>query len=464
MANTMRKNTDARARGGAAHSSEEPPAMGEERRGGVIQSSKVANPQAGRSSGASTKPYVIAKRAVWEAYQQVKANRGAAGVDDETIAMFEQNLPGNLYKLWNRMSSGSYFPPPVKQVEIPKAKGGTRKLGIPTVSDRIAQTVVKLIIEPKLDLMFHPDSYGYRPGKSAKQAIAVTRKRCWQYDWVVEFDIKAAFDQIDHGLLMKAVRSHIKEDWILLYIERWLKAPFETTEGTQVPRQRGTPQGGVVSPILMNLFMHYAFDVWMKRNCPACPFARYADDAVVHCSSQEQAEHVMQAIAARLAECGLTMHPEKSRIVYCQDSNRIESFPHMQFTFLGFTFRPRKAMSRQRHVFTSFLPGVSADALKRMRKVVRGWRIPRQTPATLAELAEQYNSAIRGWWGYYGSFYQTAMRELFRYIDRKLEQWARRKYKTLSRHKRRSMEWLARVKEDCPRLFAHWSVFEIKVG
>jgi RNA-directed DNA polymerase len=243
------------------------------------------------------------------------------------------------------MSSGSYFPPPVKQVEIPKAKGGTRKLGVPTVSDRIAQTVVKQIIEPKLDPMFHTDSYGYRPGRSAKQAIAVTRKRCWQFDWVVEFDIQGAFDQIDHGLLMKAVRSHIKEDWILLYIERWLTAPFETKEGTQVPRQRGTPQGGVVSPILMNLFMHYAFDVWMKRTNPSCPFARYADDAVVHCRSKQQAEQIMRSIAERLAECGLTMHPEKSKIVYCQDSNRTESFPNVQFTFLGFTFRPRKANS-----------------------------------------------------------------------------------------------------------------------
>jgi RNA-directed DNA polymerase len=359
--------------------------MREEPRGGVVRSSEVANPETGMRNRTSTKPYVIAKRAVWEAYQQVKANRGAAGIDDETIAMFEQNLSKNLYKLWNRMSSGSYFPPPVKQVEIPKAKGGTRKLGIPTVSDRIAQTVVKQIIEPTLDPMFHPDSYGYRPGRSAKQAIAVTRKRCWEYDWVVEFDIKAAFDQIDHALLMKAVRSHIKEDWILLYIERWLKAPFETAEGTQVPRERGTPQGGVVSPILMNLFMHYVFDVWMKRNYPSCPFARYADDAVIHCSREEQAEHLMQAIAARLAECGLTMHPEKSRIVYCQDSNRTEVFPHVQFTFLGFTFRPRKAMSKQHRVFTGFLPGVSADAVKRMRKVLLS-RIAAHPVNRIAEL------------------------------------------------------------------------------
>jgi len=297
------------------------------------------------SDMSSAKPFVIAKRAVWEAYQQVKANRGAAGIDEETITMFEQDLSKNLYKLWNRMSSGSYFPPPVKQVEIPKAKGGTRKLGVPTVSDRIAQTVVKRIIEPVLDPTFHPDSYGYRPGRSAKQAIAVTRKRCWQYDWVVEFDIKAAFDQIDHGLLLKAVRTHIKERWILLYLERWLTAPFETSGGEQVPRRRGTPQGGVVSPILMNLFMHYAFDLWMQRNYPKCQFCRYADDAVVHCGSQEQAREVMQAIASRLAECGLMMHPEKSKIVYCKDSNRTQSYPLVHFTFLGFTFRPRRAIS-----------------------------------------------------------------------------------------------------------------------
>jgi len=412
----------------------------------------------------STKPFVIAKRAVWEAYQQVKANRGAAGIDDETIAMFEQDLSGNLYKLWNRMSSGSYLPPPVKQVEIPKAKGGTRKLGIPTVSDRIAQTVVKRVIEPILDPMFHPNSYGYRPGKSAKQAVAVTRKRCWQYDWVVEFDNKSAFDQIDHGLLMKAVRSHIREGWILLYIERWLTAPFETTNGERILRERGTPQGGVVSPILMNLFMHYTFDAWMKRIHPRCPFARYADDAVVHCRSQKQAEEVMRSIALRLAECGLEMHPEKSRVVYCNDSSRTATYTCVHFTFLGFTFQPRKAISRQKHVFTSFLPGVSADALKRMRKVIRGWRIHRRTPDTLGELAQQYNPVARGWWNYYGAFYRTAMYELFRYVDEKLVRWAKRKYKKLSRHKRRSKKWLCRVKNRSPRLFFHWRISGYEVG
>lgn len=367
----------------------------------------------------SAKPYSIAKRTVWEAYQQVKANRGAAGIDDETIVMFEQNLSKNLYKLWNRMSSGSYLPPPVKQVEIPKKSGGFRKLGIPTVTDRIGQTVAKLIIEPILDPIFHPDSYGYRPGRSAKQAVAVTRERCWRYDWVVEFDIKAAFDQIDHGLLMKAVRSHISEDWILLHIERWLTAPFELEDGTRLPRERGVPQGGVVSPILMNLFMHYAFDRWMQRSHPHNPFARYADDAVVHCRTEKQAEELMQSIASRLEECGLTMHPEKSKIVYCKDSDRRGMYPQVQFTFLGFTFRPRRAQSKRGKVFTSFLPGVSKDALNLMRQAVRGWNLHRQTTAKLADLAQQCNPTTRGWWNYYGAFYRKAMGGLGHYIDQK---------------------------------------------
>ena len=412
----------------------------------------------------STKSYSIAKRTVWEAYERVKANRGAAGIDDETIVMFEQNLSKNLYKLWNRMSSGSYFPPPVRQVEIPKASGGFRKLGIPTVSDRVAQTAAKLIMEPILDPMFHPDSYGYRPGKSAKQAVAITRERCWKHDWVVEFDIKAAFDQIDHSLLMKAIRKHVKEDWIVLYIERWLTAPFETSEGVSVPRERGTPQGGVVSPILMNLFMHYAFDLWMKRTYPQCPFARYADDAVVHCHNLSQAENAMQSIAARLAECGLTMHPEKSKIVYCRQNNRTKTYPIVQFTFLGFTFRPRVAKNKQGGHFFGFLPAVSDTALKRMRQTVRGWRLHRRTPATLQELAWQYNSTIRGWMNYYEAFYKSEMQALYQYLDQKLEQWARRKYKSLVRHKQRSIDWLSKMKEKLPELFVYWRGMERKVG
>ncbi|WP_242684360.1 group II intron reverse transcriptase/maturase [Paraburkholderia hospita] len=337
-------------------------------------------------------------------------------------------------------------------------------LTVPTVSDRIAQTVVKLLIEPLLDPIFHEDSYGYRPGKSAKQAIAVTRERCWKYDWVVEFDIKAAFDQIDHGLLLKAVRKHIKADWILLYIERWLTAPFETADGARLPRVRGTPQGGVVSPILMNLFMHYAFDAWMQRHFPQCLFARYADDAVVHCRSETQAQEVMHAIASRLAECGLQLHPEKSKIVYCKDRSRNEAYPNVIFTFLGFLFRPRRVLTKSGWLSTSFLPGVSPAALKRMRQAARRWRLPRQTSGSLVDLAEQCNPTIRGWWNYYGAFYRTAMHGLGQYLDRKLVRWAQRKYKTLRRHKRRSDEWLHKMKKAYPRQFVHWQFQGAQVG
>lgn len=404
----------------------------------------------------TTKSFRISKQAIWKAYKKVKANKGAAGIDAESIEQFEQHLTRNLYKLWNRMSSGSYLPPPVKQIEIPKKSGGTRTLGIPTVSDRIAQMAVKLYVEPMMEPHFHADSYGYRPGKSAKAAVAVTRERCWKYDWVVEFDIKGAFDGIDHVLLMKAVRKHVKERWMLLYIERWLTAPYEASDGEVTRRNRGTPQGGVISPLLMNLFMHYAFDKWMERSHPRNPFARYADDAVVHCCSQAEAERLLAAIDRRLAECGLTMHPEKSKVVYCRDSNRQGRYRQTQFTFLGFCFRARAARSRTGEIFTSFLPGVSKDALKAMRQKIKSWRLHRQVSATLETLSERYDATLRGWWNYYGSFYKIEMRKMFDHLNLRLELWARRKFKKLMGHKRKSSKWLSRVMGKQPMLFHHW--------
>ncbi len=406
----------------------------------------------------STKSFGISKHVVMEAYRRVKANRGAAGIDNESIEMFERNLKSNLYRIWNRMSSGSYFPPAVRQVEIAKKNGGTRILGVPTVSDRIAQMVAKLTIEPQLDEMFHPDSYGYRPGKSAKQAIAVTRKRCWQYDWIVEFDIKGAFDNLDHDLLMKAVRTRVKDRWILLYIERWLTAPFETVEGLLVCREKGTPQGGVVSPTLMNLFMHFAFDRWMQKTHPHCPFARYADDAVVHCRSQAEAESLLVEISQRLGQCKLLMHPDKSKVVYCKDSNRRKEYPRIEFTFLGFTFRPRAAVDKRGQKFTSFLPAVSRDATVRMLGMIKRWQLQRQTPTTIQDLSERYNPMLRGWWNYYGSFHKSAMARVFHQVDRKLAYWARRKYKRLVGHLRESFYWLGRLARRQPQLFIHWQV------
>lgn len=300
------------------------------------------------------KSFDIPKRQVYEAYKAVKANRGSAGIDEISINEFDNNLKNNLYKLWNRMSSGAYFPSPVKAVEIPKKNGGIRTLGIPTVEDRIAQMVVKMSIEPKIEPYFLNDSYGYRPNRSAHDAIEITRKRCWRYNWVLEFDIKGLFDNIDHELLMKAVTTHTDNKWEILYIQRWLKAPIKRINGEIEARNMGTPQGGVISPILANLFLHYAFDKWMDRSFKNNPWCRYADDGVVHCSSKSEATYILEQLKLRMKECKLEIHPEKTSIVYCKDSNRKECHKNIEFTFLGYTYRPRKAKGRNGSTFTSF--------------------------------------------------------------------------------------------------------------
>jgi len=407
----------------------------------------------------SPKSFAISKRMVFDAWKRVKANRGSAGIDAQSITEFEADLANNLYALWNRLASGSYFPPPVKQVPIPKRSGGIRLLGVPTVADRVAQTVVKCHLEPTLDPLFDDDSYGYRPRRSAKDAVRVTRERCWKFDWVLEFDIKGAFDVLDHGLLVRALRKHTNCNWVLLYIERWLKAPAMNREGELKHRDRGTPQGGVVSPLLMNLFMHYAFDRWMRREIPDCRFARYADDAVVHCKTERMAQRVKQRLAERFAACGLELHPDKTRIVYCRDSNRRADYPITQFTFLGFTFRPRAARAPTGKLFTSFLPGASNEALVEMRQRIRSWHLPKQTPGTLAEFSTMYDAILRGWWNYYGSFYPTTMSKVFRHFDLALTLWARRKYKPMARRKRFSRRWLSQVAHEQSHLFVHWRLW-----
>ena len=405
------------------------------------------------------KPYDIPKRRVLEAYRRVKANRGAAGIDDESIEMFEADLTGNLYKLWNRLSSGSYSPPPVKQVEIPKKNGGVRILGVPTVADRIAQQVVVTRIGGDLFGVFHPDSHGYQLEKSAVDAVANTRKRCWEYDWVVEFDIRRAFDELDWGLLRKAIAKHIKDPWCLLYIERWLTASAVSPDGQPVQRTKGVPQGSVVGPVLMNLFMTYAFDEWMKREHANNPFSRYADDAVAHCRSEAEAKKLLAAIEERLKECKLEMHPEKSGIVYCKDSARRKDYPKVSFTFLGYEFRPRSAKSRDGKTWTGFLPAISASAKKRIRQAIREWNLPRQTSVSLNELARRYNHHIRGWMNYYSHFYKSALYRLYDHIDQKLVRWAQRKYRKLAGKPTRAREWLKKVVSRQPRLFVHWLAY-----
>jgi RNA-directed DNA polymerase len=405
------------------------------------------------------KPYNIPKQLVWEAYQRVKANRGAAGVDGESLAVFEKDLKNNLYKVWNRMSSGSYFPPPVRLVEIPKAGGGMRPLGIPTVADRVAQTVVKMVLEPLVEPVFHEDSYGYRPGKSALDAVGTARKRCWEADWVIDLDIKAFFDSIRHDLVERAVAHHTDLPWVRLYIARWLRAPVQRPDGTLGERTKGTPQGGVISPLLANLFLHYAFDLWMQRTFPGVRFERYADDAIVHCRSERQARAVLAAIRGRFEQCGLELHPTKTRIVYCKDDDRPGKFEHIKFDFLGYTFQPRLAKNRWGKLFVSFLPAISTRAARAIRQTIRAWRMAStRNNQRLEDLACLTNPVVRGWMNYYGRFYRSKCVQVLRHLNVALAAWAQRKYKRFRRRERASMHWLGRIARRDPKLFVLWEL------
>ncbi len=406
---------------------------------------------------AEAKPFSISKHAVWKAWLRVKANQGAAGVDGQSISEFEKRLKPNLYKIWNRMSSGTYFPPAVRRVRIPKSDGRERALGIPTVGDRVAQMVLKLYLEPQVEPLFHPDSYGYRPQKSAVEAVGTTRKRCWRFNWVVDLDIKGFFDNIDHSLMMRAVRKHTADPWILLYVERWLKASVQLEDGTLVARDKGTPQGGVASPLLANIFLHHVFDMWMAESYPQCPFERYADDVVVHCRTEAEASVLRRAIEERLKACKLEAHPEKTKIVYCRDSNRREAHSNITFDFLGYTFRPRTAVNRQGEHFVSFAPGVSSKAAQAITAEMRRWKIQRKSDKELVDLSRMYNRQIRGWINYYGRYYKSALYPLFQRLNRRLVRWVRKKYKRY-RHQRRATRWLRELARSEPGWFAHWQM------
>lgn len=411
----------------------------------------------------STKPINIDKNVVWKAWKLVKANAGSAGVDGKSITDFERKLKDNLYKIWNRMSSGSYFPPPVLEVEIPKRSGGTRTLGVPTVGDRVAQMVVKLYFEPIVEKEFLPDSYGYRPGKSAHDAIRITQTRCWKYDWLLEFDIRGLFDNIRHDLLLKAVSHHTDSKWIILYIKRWLRAPIQINGDQTIKRDKGTPQGGVISPVLSNLFLHYVFDKWMGRKFPGNPWCRYADDGLAHCNSHEEALNLRSEIEKRFEECGLELHPSKTKIVYCKDGNRKSEYSTVDFKFLGFQFRRRSAKNRKNgKLFLSFLPAIDSKTIKEMRRIIkRDWRLRLRTDKSLEDLAKEFNPVIRGWFQYYGKFYPTELRKLANYLNDSIVKWARRKFKKLRIHKVRAYDWLKKVHQSNSRLFAHWRWFEV---
>lgn len=402
-----------------------------------------------------TKHFDISKEVVHQAYLKVKANKGAAGVDGESIAEFEKNLEGNLYKIWNRMSSGTYFPPAVRNVEIPKKNGkGVRMLGVPTVADRVAQMVVKLYLEPEVEPKFHTDSYGYRPNKSALDAVGKARERCWQNDWTIDLDIAKFFDELDHNLVLEMVKKHTDCRWILIYIERWLKAPIQMEDGTLIQRDVGSAQGSVISPLLSNIVMHHVFDKWMESKFPNIPFERYADDGLAHCKTKKQAEYVKEAIAKRLEQHKLKLNQEKTQIVY--SGSQRGKYNNDHFDFLGYTFRKRTARSNRGQIFISFIPAISDKAAKTIRQTIRGWRIHLRSGQNLEDIAMYINPIVRGWLNYYGRYYKSAMSGALFTINRYLLKWTHRKYKRFKFGYRKAWRWLGRIAATKPDLFAHW--------
>ena len=410
-----------------------------------------------------TKSVPISREMVWSAYKKVKSRKGSAGVDEVSMELFDANRSKYLYKLWNRLASGSYFPPAVKEVEIPKKDGKVRKLGIPTISDRVAQTVVKMYLEPRLEQIFSPHSYGYRPHKNAHQALESVRKNCWKTDWVIDLDIKGFFDNIDHDKMMLALKKHAPESWVCFYVERWLNAPVLRKSGELIQKEgKGTPQGGVISPLLANLFLHYAFDKWMDLQGQEVSYTRYADDVIVHCRTKSQAEYVLAAIKTRMESVGLELHAGKTKIVYCRDYRRTGKYPKVKFDFLGYSFQPRTSKSKL-GLFLGFDCAISISSRKRIADKLGELKVETLSFKSIVGIAQYLNPMIRGWVQYYGKFKMYELTPVFRILSQRLVRWARRRYKRYKTSLRKGYEWLKAVRKQYPTLFYHWNFRQINV-
>ena len=392
---------------------------------------------------------------VYDAWKQVRGNGGSAGIDAKSLKDFEKDLSNNLYKLWNRLTSGSYFPQAVRQVVIPKASGGIRHLGIPTVSDRIAQMVVKTSLEQRVECMFSENSFGYRPGKSAHMALEKAVENCRKYAWVIDLDIKGFFDNIEHTLLEKALERHANK-WERMYIRRWLEAPIQKEDGTtEIKQGKGTPQGGVISPLLANLYLHYAFDEWMRINHSGNAFERYADDIIIHCNTYEEAQNRLNQVKERLAVCGLEVHPEKTKIVYCKDYRRKGKYDTVQFKFLGFSFQPRSVKSKiDGKMFLGYYPAISKESRQRIVLEIRKTNLHRWSEVTLEEIAARLNPKLRGWINYYGKFGKYVLKRVLRKLDDRLGWYIMNKHKIGSVWK--AFDMLYNIQSNKPNLFAHW--------
>lgn len=405
-----------------------------------------------------TKPLPISKEMVWKAYKKVRKNKGKAGIDNESLQGFDEQLSDNLYKLWNRLASGSYFPPAVKEQEISKDNGKKRKLGIPTVSDRIAQQVIKEYLEPRLEKEFHESSYGYRPSKDAHQALTKVRENTRKYAWVIDLDITAFFDHVDHKKLLNALEWHAKEKWVKMYVKRWLEAPIAKANGElEEKKGMGTPQGGVISPLLANLYLHYAFDEWMSKYFPTLSFVRYADDIVIHCVSEKQSLYVLEKLRKRLLECNLTIHPEKTQVVYCRSSNRKQKGKKVKFDFLGFSFRPESKRSKHGRIFLGYDCMISQKSFSKIVKEIKRSRFDRGANSW-QEIANFLNSKIRGWVQYYDGFRSRTLIRVFHRLHNRLIKWIMNRYKRFRRKKRKARAYLKYVYRHYPYLFYHWSI------
>ena len=403
------------------------------------------------------KTQAISFSQVKRAYDKVKSNGGAGGVDGVELSDYEATKINRLYRLWNRMASGSYFPQAVRRVDIPKSDGSKRSLGIPTIDDRIAQQVVKDVLEPRMEAVFHTDSYGYRPHKSAHDAIGMCRRRCWAHPYVIDLDIKGFFDNIDHALMMRVVRHYVTEPWLLLYVERWLKAPVKGVNGQTEGRDKGTPQGGVISPLLSNMYLHVVFDGWISRELPAVKWERYADDIIIHCASQSAAHEVLELVKRRLTQVGLTAHEEKTKIVYCKSVRRNDNYPIISFDFLGYCFRPRQCTDKHNKFFLGFTPSISAKASKRIRVTIRDLRLHRLGHLELPVIAQQLESKLRGWHYYYGKFTPSGLDYVFKsWLNDRLGSWVRSKYKSCRGSIKQGQNKLKEIYQDFPTLFYHW--------
>ncbi len=455
----LRLNTDAYVDGGSNRSSKEDSVMESERRVGIIQLELplTTSIKGRRTKGVTAKGIPITRSMVWQAYKKVRKNKGSGGVDGKSLKTYSENLKDNLYKLWNRLTSGSYFPKAVKQVSIPKKDGSQRKLGIPTIDDRIAQQVVKDYLESRFEKEFHENSYGYRPLKSAHQALEQVRQNVRKRDWVIDMDIKGFFDEESHDLLIKALKRHVSEKWVLMYIERWLESPIETESKELVYREgQGTPQGGVISPLLANLFLHYVFDKWIEKAFPNLMFVRYADDIIVHCTTEKEAEQVLETIKSRMAECQLRLHEEKTKIVNCKKYKKESASKTVKFDFLGFSFQPRPTAMKKGGMFLGYDCAISQSSKNKIISEIRSTKFQRWTNRSIEEIAEFFNAKILGWINYYGKFRKHRLNSLFRVFERRLIEWARRRYKRLRKSYIKASKWFYRFKMNNRKLFAHW--------